>query len=160
MKEFDYVVVASPNELPLVQSILKQYQLDLNVRIIVTGVGGINVYRSLADIDRNARLLNIGFAGSPDIPVGAFLEIGKCNLSHKVDYKEPYFILDKDNPNVCHTLSDFGTSGEPGCVYDMELAFICAMGFHVQAIKMVSDKMNEDQYENTVEKTTKKGKKK
>lgn len=150
MKNFDVIVIASPSELPLVRGVLEQRGIDTNVRIIITGVGGINVYRALHELPKDTNVLNIGYCGSPDLPINAQLEIGKCDLSHKVDYSEPVFILDESNPNVCHTLTDFGTSGEAGCVYDMELAFICAMGFNVQAIKVVSDNMDLDEYEQNI----------
>ena len=148
MKEFDVIAIASPTELPLVRDVLENQKLDRYIDIVITGVGALNVFRALDKYDRNTRILNIGYCGSPDIKVGTHCNVGKCILSHKVTYSEPTFTLDGDVP--CCTGIDFALSGEKGKVYDMELAFICAMGFKVQAVKVVSDNMDYDEYEDTV----------
>ena len=150
MKPFDLIVIASPTELSLVREELAYRSICRDVKIIITGVGAINVFQALKNVDKDTRILNIGFCGSPDFPLDSRVEVGLCELSHKVDYKEDNFVLEEGNLNICYTGIDFATEGKEGCVYDMELAFICAMGFDVQAVKYVSDNMNYNQYANTV----------
>ena len=53
---------------------------------------------------------------------------------------------------TCYTSADFVTHTdikEP-CVFDMELAFILALGYrNIQAIKVVSDNLDKKQYDKT-----------
>lgn len=51
----------------------------------------------------------------------------------------------------CYTSLDFVTANMVDtnpCVFDMELALICAMGFEVDSIKVVSDNLNYKQFKN------------
>ena len=60
-----------------------------------------------------------------------------------VDIKEKEYLLNGDT--ICYTSSDFvlSTSIIEPCVFDMELAFIMALGFkNVVSEKTVSDNMN------------------
>lgn len=117
--------------------------------VLVTGVGAVNVIRAMKDIPRDTPILNLGFAGSNSIPVGTEVKIGKVALYHpNAEYDEPVFLLDGDTP--CFTSCDFvlDTKIAEPCVFDMELAFILAMGFtDIRAVKTVSDTLDMEEFE-------------
>jgi len=87
--------------------------------------------------------------GSNYIPVGTEVRVGTSQLYHpNVDYDEPVFSLDGDVP--CYTSNDFvlHTEIDEPVVFDMELAYILAMGFkNVESIKVVSDNLSLTEYE-------------
>lgn len=116
--------------------------------ILQTGVGGANVVNALKDIPRNTPIVNFGYVGSKSIPKGTEVNIGSCSTYHpNVDFEDVHFSL---CGNVhCFTSTDFVTdTTETNAVFDMELAFICALGFeNVQSIKIVSDNLNLTEYE-------------
>ena len=124
----------------------------VNGDVYVMGVGGINVIKSLSSIDRNTPILNIGYAGSNILAKGTIVHVGKVSHYHpNIIYEEPSFEL---GGNVhCYTSDSFVTKTdikEP-CVFDMELAYILALGFkNVTAIKIVSDNLCESEFEETV----------
>lgn len=138
-------VVATENEKSLVKS---------EGKIIVTGVGAFNVIEALKNVDKNEKIHNIGYAGSNSIQIGTMVRVGEVGLHHpNVEYKEKKYILDGNIP--CFTSTDFVTSTKETtpCVFDMELAFILAMGFkNVTAEKVVSDNLSLRQYEETSKK--------
>ena len=115
--------------------------IDTQQDVIVTGVGALNVINALKDIARDTPIHNIGYAGSNNIPVGTRCSIGKVKSYHpNVDFKDLEYSLDGNV--TCYTSGDFVTKTniEEPCVFDMELAFILAMGFeNVTAEKIVSD---------------------
>lgn len=118
-------------------------------KFIITGVG-INVIKALMPLDRDTPIHNIGYAGSNCLPIGTKVNIGMVQMYHpNVDYKETIYNLSGDIP--CYTSSDFVTKTdikEP-CVFDMELAYILAMGFtNVTAEKIVSDNLSVKEFEN------------
>ena len=98
---------------------------------------------------RDSFIYNIGYAGCPNVPIGTMVQIGKARLFHQVDYNE--IIYEIGDGMTCYTSTDFVTEGAyPGCVYDMELAIICAMGFqYVKSYKVISDNCNYQQYKQT-----------
>ena len=142
------IVVATPEELNLPAASVT----DGEIRI-VTGVGGVNVIRSLSNFPRDTEILNVGYCGSQWFPKDAEVQIGKCKLYHpNCEYQEPCFRL-SENEAMCLTAGDFVTDGQlpEHSVVDMELAYILALGFHnVQATKYVSDNLNYQQYEQTI----------
>ena len=145
------VVVATDEEYKLAQKRFKGH------KIIQTGVGGINVYQTLKHVPRWRKITNFGYAGSNNIPIGTEVSIGFCEAYHpNANYMEPAWIIDDKKSNIwCCTSSDFVTETdikEP-CVFDMELAYICAMGFKkVESIKIISDNLSLKQYEENIEK--------
>lgn len=134
-------VVAMENELDLVDECNRD-------QCIVTGVGALNVIRSLMDVDRDEQIINIGYAGSNSLPVGTRVHVGSCQLYHpNADFESPVYDLGGDIP--CFTSSDFviQTNVEVPCVFDMELAYILAMGFtNVSSDKIVSDNLDYNEY--------------
>ena len=137
------VVIAMPEEIELV---------DDKSNYIITGIGALNIFKALKDVDRNEPLFNVGYAGSNCIPVGTRVKVGKVKAYHpNIDFKEPEYDLGGDTP--CFTSSDFvlSTEKKEPCVFDMELAYIMAMGFkNVKAEKIVSDCLDIKQFEEKV----------
>ena len=116
---------------------------------IMTGVGYGNVYKALADLPRDTPILNIGYAGSNNIPIGTVCHIGECRNYHpNVEFNETTYHLPGDC--VCYTSNDFvlHTDIKESVVFDMELYAILSMGFtNVKAIKIVSDNLSLKEYE-------------
>lgn len=136
-----YLVIAEEGERKLAQSLFP------NMEVIVTGVGALNIMKSLMNVPRDSELINVGYAGAPNIPVGTQVEVGAVHLLHpNVTYPEPEFMLSGNVP--CYTSTDFVLASDyRDCVFDMELAFICGMGFKsVRSIKFVSDNLDLDKY--------------
>ena len=62
--------------------------------IIVTGVGAINVMKTLRDLPRNAQIINIGYAGSANYEIGSVVCVREARLNHPcVTYPEPQLLL-------------------------------------------------------------------
>ena len=138
------VAVATREELKLVDELgLGGYP------IILTGVGGVNVITALKDLPKDTEIINVGYCGSNNIEIGTKVEIGDVWTYHpSVQFCERYQCLSKSKYS-CFTSTDFVTKTnikEP-CVFDMELAFICALGFKVRAYKFVSDNLSLKEYE-------------
>lgn len=144
------VVVATLQEYALA----KEYSHD---EIIVTGVGGLNVIRALKDIDRDTPILNIGYVGSNNIAVGTVVTVDEVALYHpSVTYDEPNYKIKPDDRfqrYKCFTSNNFvlETNIKESVVFDMELAYIMALGFkNVKCIKVVSDNLSLKEYERNV----------
>ena len=121
-------------------------------RIIKTGVGGLNVIESLKKVNKRQKVINFGYVGSNNIPIGTEVEIGRCSLYHpNVDYCEPVYVL--NGKTMCLTSDDFvlETKIKVPVVFDMELAYILALGFKkIKSIKIVSDNLSIDDYERNI----------
>lgn len=141
------IVVATEAEQKIAESRWK------NESILITGVGGLNVYKALCDVDRNEQIINFGYCGSNLLQIGSEVSVGDCRLYHpNVEYEEKAFRLDGET--TCLTSCDFvlKTEIQEPVVFDMELAFILAMGFqNVKSIKIVSDNLSLKQYEEITE---------
>lgn len=151
-KRFTRIVVATEDEKKIIK---RRYP---NIEIIVTGVGPLNVYQALRKVPRWYRIINFGYVGSNTLEIGKDYVVTSVTQYHpNVDYLEPLYILDFDPKKdkdmaVCLSSNDFvlETNITEPTLFDMELAYICAMGFkHVRAIKRVSDNLNLDQYYET-----------
>lgn len=128
--------------------------------VLVTGVGALNILRALRHLPLSTPLVNIGYVGSANYEIGSLVEVGEVKLCHpNVSYPEPSFHLrgglaQELGIEVAHTDVPIFTnvdfvleSKERDCVFDMELAFICGMGFtDVRALKIVSDNLSLHQY--------------
>ena len=159
-----YIIMAEEGEQPLLEQVREQLGLDLNdAQIIYTGVGAINVIRALQDLDREAELYNIGYAGSANFDIGTWVEVTEVRLNHpNVTYAEPVLVMangrmdewtkvmTKVRQAVCYTNTDFVLlSDYTDCVFDMELAFIAALGFkNLHSLKYVSDNLSLHAYHN------------
>lgn len=135
------IVVAMREELSLIG--------DTNEPILVTGEGALNVISALLNIPRETPIRNIGYAGSNNIPIGTRCEIGTVTMYHPVAvFSDRYYHLKGDT--ICFTSSDFVTRTDitTPCVFDMELAYILAMGFmNVTAEKVVSDNLSKEEFD-------------
>jgi hypothetical protein len=138
--------------------------LDLrDAQLIYTGVGAINIIRSLAGLDRDAEVYNIGYAGSANFEIGTWVEVTEVRLNHpNVTYPEPELHLSlitnqkskiknqksKIIKSVCYTNTDFVLASDyKDCVFDMELAFIASLGFkQLHSLKYVSDNLSLHTY--------------
>lgn len=148
------ILIAEEGERKLVDEYLPG-----ETNIIVTGVGALNILRSLRDLPRDTELINIGYAGSANYAIGTVVEVTESRLHHpNVTYDEPCMLLQpvedlffralNSQQAVCYSNTDFVlASPYKDCVFDMELAYICAQGFtHVSAIKIVSDNLSLHSY--------------
>lgn len=140
------IVIATRDELALVG--------DTHEPVLITGVGAVNVIAALRDLPRSTPIHNIGYAGSNTLPVGTRCRVGRVKTYHPAaEYTDREFALDGNVP--CYTAGDFVTSAdisEP-CVFDMELAYILALGFYnVTAEKIVSDNLSLEEYEECLRK--------
>lgn len=140
------IVVATNEEYILAQKRFKGRE------IVRTGVGGINVLNALKEADKGQEIVNFGYVGSNVLPIGTEVKVGVCKLYHpNVEYEEPTYKLDGDT--TCYTSNDFvlSTDIKEPVVFDMELAYILALGFkNVKSIKIVSDNLSLEKYEKTI----------
>ena len=139
------ILIAEDSERKLVEEYLPG-----ETNIIVTGVGALNVMHALRDLPRDTELINIGYAGSANFAIGTVVEVTEVRLHHpSLKYDEPV-LARALNPQqaVCYSNTDFVlASPYKDCVFDMELAYICGMGFtDVSAIKYVSDNLSLHTY--------------
>ena len=147
------VVIAEKEELKLVEQLgYKDYPT------LITGVGALNIIETLKDIPKDVSIINIGYAGSKNLEPGKFYAIDGVSLYHQnVKYIEPSYSLGYNpwvgeveplTPVKCLTGTDFVLESDvKGCVFDMELAYIKALGFKdVVAFKYVSDNLDLQEY--------------
>ena len=155
-----FIVMAEEGEHVLLEKAQEQLGLDLHdATLIYTGVGAINVIRALQNLDRDAELYNIGYAGSANFDLGTWVEVTEVRLNHPaVTYAEPQLMIqDLKIQNskiqncrqaVCYTNCDFVLASDyKDCVFDMELAFMAALGFkQLHSLKYVSDNLSLHAY--------------
>ena len=86
-----YIVIAEEGERPLIDKVRQELGVAWpEAEVVVTGVGAINIIRSLQGLDREAELLNIGYAGSANFDLGSWIEVTEVRLNHpNVTYAEP-----------------------------------------------------------------------
>lgn len=140
------IVVATNEEYELAKKRFKRHL------IIKTGVGGINIIETLKHLPKWLKITNFGYCGSNVLPIGTEIRVSECKLYHpNVDYEETTFKLNGNTK--CYTSNDFvlETNIKEPCVFDMELAYICALGFKkVESIKIVSDNLSLKEYEKNI----------
>ena len=152
-----YIFMAEEGEHVLLDQVREQLGLDLSdATLVYTGVGAINIIRSLQDLDREAEVYNIGYAGSANFELGSWVEVSEVRLNHpNVTYPEPELKLEpiglsnqQVKQAVCYSNCDFVLASDyKDCVFDMELAFIAALGFkHLHSLKHVSDNLSLHAY--------------
>lgn len=152
-----YIFMAEEGEHVLLDQVREQLGLDLSdATLVYTGVGAINIIRSLQDLDREAEVYNIGYAGSANFDLGSWVEVTEVRLNHpNVTYPEPELKLEpiglsnqQVKQAVCYSNCDFVLASDyKDCVFDMELAFIAALGFkHLHGLKHVSDNLSLHAY--------------
>ena len=152
------IIMAEEGERALIDQLYEKTGLDLRgEEIIFTGVGAINIIRSLQNLDRETELYNIGYAGSANFEIGTWAEVTEVRLNHpNVTYPEPE-LRPTPIPSlkgreikqaICYTNCDFVLASDyKDCVFDMELAFIAALGFkNLHSFKHVSDNLSLHAY--------------
>lgn len=155
-----YIILAEEGERSLIPEVEQSLGCSLqDWEVIITGVGAINVIRSLSPLDRDAELLNIGHAGSANFEIGTLVEVTEVRLNHPcVTYPEPVLplspfasCLSPLTKSPCYSNCDFVLQSDyRDCVFDMELAFIAALGFRtLHSIKHVSDNLSLHTYRET-----------
>ena len=162
-----YIILAEEGERSLIPEVEQSLGCSLQEwEVIITGVGAINVIRSLSPLDRDAELLNIGHAGSANFEIGTLVEVTEVRLNHPcVTYPEPVLKLSpitnhksqitnhksQMTQSPCYSNCDFVLQSDyRDCVFDMELAFIAALGFRtLHSIKHVSDNLSLHTYRET-----------
>lgn len=131
----------------------RRWIADYEVRI--TGVGALNVLHALRGVSADTEVLNIGYAGSANFDLGTLISVSEVRLNHPcVSYSEPILPLqslpfETDLQRaVCYSNTDFVLQSDyRDCVFDMELAYICALGFRcVRSLKVVSDNLSLHTY--------------
>jgi hypothetical protein len=143
------VAVATPKEKRLIRQLLDREEYD---KVVITGVGGTNVVARLRSYPRDTHIINIGFAGSATIPKGEVVRVKDVSLYHpNCEYDEPVMHISDEGVH-CYTSCDFiGDKDAENSVFDMELAFIAALGFRkIESIKVVSDGIDYEEYEQTI----------
>lgn len=150
-----YIIMAEEGERVLLDKAREQLGLDLSdANVLFTGVGAINVIRSLQSLDRDAELINIGYAGSANFDIGTWVEVTEVRLNHpNVTYAEPVLELTSlglkgTKQAIGYSNCDFVLQSDyKDCVFDMELAYIAALGFkHLHSLKYVSDNLSLHTY--------------
>ena len=150
-----YIIMAEEGEHVLLDKARETLGLDLSdATLIYTGVGAINIIRSLQDLDRDAELYNIGYAGSANFELDSWVEVTEVRLNHPtVSYKEPELKVESLKLKgaiqaICYSNCDFVLASDyKDCVFDMELAFIASLGFrHLHSLKYVSDNLSLHAY--------------
>ncbi|MBQ6983383.1 MAG: hypothetical protein IJQ20_00480 [Paludibacteraceae bacterium] len=152
-----YIIMAEEGERVLLDKVRDELGLDLqDAELIYTGVGAINIIRSLQNLDREAELINIGYAGSANFDLGTWVEVTEVRLNHPaVSYPEPELKIKNSKLKIknckqaiCYTNCDFVLASDyRDCVFDMELAFIAALGFKkLHSLKYVSDNLSLHSY--------------
>ncbi len=155
-----YLLIAEEQELKLLP------ELGLNPeewKVIITGVGAINIINATRGIPKDALVVNVGYAGSSNFEIGTWVDVTEARLHHpKVTYSEPTLPLsvraqelgikqeamDKMKQAVCYSGVDFVTESIfRDCAFDMEVTFIAALGFtRLCSIKYVSDNLDIHTY--------------
>ena len=158
LKSMDkYIIMAEEGEHVLLDKVREQLGLDLSdAQLIYTGVGAINIIRALQGLDREAELINIGYAGSSNFDIGTWVKVSEVRLNHpNVTYPEPELKISdisiqksEVRKAICYSNCDFVLQSDyTDCVFDMELAFIAALGFkHLHSLKYVSDNLSLHHY--------------
>ena len=152
-----YIIMAEEGEHVLLDKARETLGIDLSdAELLYTGVGAINIIRSLQNLDREAELYNIGYAGSANFDLGTWVEVTEVRLNHpNVTYEEPelkisnvQYPISTVKQAICLTNTDFVLASDyKDCVFDMELAFIAALGFkHLHSLKYVSDNLSLHAY--------------
>ena len=142
------------------RDLIARYLPDLHAPVFVTGVGTINIIRSLQNLDRaETEIINIGYCGSANFEVGSLVSVTEARLNHpSVTYPEPVLPLDEYDFGMfepqgllhapCYSSTDFvQASNYHDCVFDMECATIAALGFTTtKVLKVVSDNLSLHDY--------------
>ena len=148
-----YIIMAEEGERVLLDKARETLGLDLSdAELIFTGVGAINIIQHLQHLDRDAELFNVGYCGSASCDLGTWVEVTEVRLNHpNVTYPEPELrlqVMGYGLQALCYSNCDFVLASDyKDCVFDMELAYIAALGFkNLHSLKYVSDNLSLHAY--------------
>lgn len=120
--------------------------------VVITGIGMYNTIRTLRDYNNLDKIINIGFAGAKDLPIGTVHKVASC---------QPYHINDLDLGGIelsptgmpCYTATDFITQSDiqGPFLIDMELLAHTVCKCPTVSYKVVSDNMSMDDYDNALQ---------
>lgn len=142
------------------RELIAKYLPHINAPVLVTGVGAINIIRSLQGLNREeTEIINIGYCGSSNFEIGSLVSVTEARLNHSVaHYPEPELKLDEMDFGMfepegllhapCYSNTDFVLQSDfRDCVFDMEAAYIAALGFaKTTVLKIVSDNLSIKEY--------------
>ena len=126
-----YIIMAEEGERALLEQAREQLGFEIaDAQVLYTGVGAINIIRSLQHLDREAELYNIGYAGSANFDIGTWVEVTEVRLNHpNVTYEEPELSMSNDplpitnaRRAICYSNCDFVLASDyKDCVRSAEL---------------------------------------
>lgn len=163
--------IAEKLEMKLINKNLYENKNE-NKQLLITGIGkqltAINLTQYLCNNSKPDLIINIGFAGSTDIPIGKWVNISRVyNYEWEIPGEEKYVMLAGgsqklevlENSNIeqveCYSSESFVTETdlEEHVAFDMELhsiALICDLyEIPLLSLKKISDNLSlGDYYEN------------
>lgn len=163
--------IAEKLEMKLINKNLYENKNE-NKRLLITGIGkqltAINLTQYLSNNSKPDLIINIGFAGSTDIPIGKWVNISRVyNYEWEIPGEEKYVMLAGGsqklevlkNSNIeqveCYSSESFVTETdlEEHVAFDMELhsiSLICDLyEIPLLSLKKISDNLSlGDYYEN------------
>lgn len=155
------------------QQIEKNIWKKDNIALLISGIGkqrtAISMTKYFCMNEKVDLIINIGYAGSTDIPVGKWVNISNSfNYEWDIPGEEKYSFLDYGNKQLevleqsdiekvnCYSAECFVTKTDikEHVAFDMELHSIAVIGdmlnIPVMALKKISDNISlDDYYDNT-----------
>lgn len=145
-----------------------------NISLLIAGIGkqrtAISLTKYLCENKKPDEIINIGYAGSTDIPVGKWVNISKSyNYDWGIPGEEKYSFSDYGNQELepigddsidrvsCYSAETFVTETNltGHIAFDMELHSVAAIGdmfkIPVTSIKKISDNLSLDDYYDNIE---------
>lgn len=114
-------------------------------KVIVTGVGVVNIIKNLPKIPPKAKIINVGYAGSNKYPVGSVVSVDKVERFHRtIVNEEPINLVPCYVSDLCYTADDFVNTPFVMEIplIDMELYYLAARFPNIESIKIVSDNLS------------------
>ena len=119
-------------------------------KVIVTGVGVVNIIKNLSKIPPKAKIINVGYAGSNQYAVGSVLSVSRVERLYKpsIINETAIDLIPCYTNDLCYTVDDFlnTTVYKDIPLIDMELYYLAARFPNIQSLKIVSDNMNLTQH--------------
>ena len=175
------ITCAMPKEAKFIAKKLELEQIQNNIykknniTLLITGIGkqrtAISLIRYFCQNNKPDKVINIGYAGSTDIPVGKWVNIKRAyNYEWEIPGEEKYIMKDYGSQNLetiknenlekveCYSAECFvvETDIEERVAFDMELhsiAFICdEYDIPLYSLKKISDNLSLEKYYENVKK--------
>ena len=114
-------------------------------KVIVTGVGVVNIIKNLPKIPPKAKIINVGYAGSNKYPVGSVISVNRVERFHRTIVNEqPIDLVPCYVSDLCYTVDDFVNTSYVMEIplIDMELYYLAARFLNIKSLKIVSDNLS------------------